>query len=158
MDHASASFTSPWAVLSGHAITSTNAEHSFGHHHGLPMDLQYPYYRCAIKIKEKKKEREINKSRDLRRHAHSARWWWWHSAKKKWRRRQKIEFIEAKNWSFLPFIQFNTAMLFLLLLYFISFCFHNQVSDNIAENAKRQSIFSPFSMTYISRAGRKIMW
>ncbi|KAG5679743.1 hypothetical protein PVAND_009287 [Polypedilum vanderplanki] len=44
MDHASASFTSPWAVLSGHAITSTN-EHSFGHHHGLPMDLQYPYYR-----------------------------------------------------------------------------------------------------------------
>lgn len=46
MDHASASFTSPWAVLSGHAITSTNSEHSFGHHHGLPMDLQYSYYRC----------------------------------------------------------------------------------------------------------------
>lgn len=48
MDHASASFTSPWAVLSGHAITSTNAEHGFGHHHGLPMDLQYPYYRCEF--------------------------------------------------------------------------------------------------------------
>ncbi|KAG5679744.1 hypothetical protein PVAND_009288 [Polypedilum vanderplanki] len=48
MDHASASFTSPWAVLSGHAITSTNAEHSFGHHHGLPMDLQYPYYRVKM--------------------------------------------------------------------------------------------------------------
>lgn len=49
MDHASASFTSPWAaVLGSHAITSSNAEHGFSHHHGLPMDLQYSYYRCEI--------------------------------------------------------------------------------------------------------------
>lgn len=49
MDHASASFTSPWAaVLGSHAITSSNAEHGFGHHHSLPMDLQYSYYRCEV--------------------------------------------------------------------------------------------------------------
>lgn len=45
MDHASASFTSPWAaaVLSQHAMNPTNIEHGFGHH-GLTMD--YSYYRC----------------------------------------------------------------------------------------------------------------
>lgn len=48
MDHASASFASPWAaaVLGGHAMGSTNTEHGFGHH-GLSMDLHgYSYYRC----------------------------------------------------------------------------------------------------------------
>lgn len=46
MDHASASFTSPWAaaVLSQHAMNPTNIEHGFGHH-GLTMD--YSYYRCG---------------------------------------------------------------------------------------------------------------
>ncbi|CRK97362.1 CLUMA_CG010753, isoform A [Clunio marinus] len=48
MDHASASFASPWAaaVLGGHAMGSANTEHGFGHH-GLSMDLHgYSYYRC----------------------------------------------------------------------------------------------------------------
>lgn len=47
MDHASASFTSPWAaaVLSQHAMNPTNIEHGFGHH-GLTMD--YSYYRCGL--------------------------------------------------------------------------------------------------------------
>lgn len=52
MDHASASFASPWAaaVLGGHAMSSTNTEHGFGHH-GLSMDLHgYSYYRCEKNI------------------------------------------------------------------------------------------------------------
>lgn len=54
MDHASASFTSPWAaVLGSHAISSSNTEHGFSHHHGLPMDLQYSYYRCDEKSMKK---------------------------------------------------------------------------------------------------------
>lgn len=51
MEHASASFASPWAaaVLGGHAMGSTNSEHGFGHH-GLSMDLHgYSYYRCERK-------------------------------------------------------------------------------------------------------------
>lgn len=51
MDHASASFASPWAaaVLGGHAMGTTNTEHGFGHH-GLSMDLHgYSYYRCEDK-------------------------------------------------------------------------------------------------------------
>ena len=54
MDHASASFASPWAaaVLGGHhAMGSTNTEHGFGHH-GLSMDLHgYSYYRCELNIR-----------------------------------------------------------------------------------------------------------
>lgn len=52
MDHASASFASPWAaaVLGGHAMGTTNTEHGFGHH-GLSMDLHgYSYYRCEENI------------------------------------------------------------------------------------------------------------
>lgn len=55
MDHASASFASPWAaaVLGGHAMGSTNTEHGFGHH-GLSMDLHgYSYYRCERKTSKK---------------------------------------------------------------------------------------------------------
>lgn len=51
MDHASASFASPWAaaVLGGHAMGSSNTDgHGFGHH-GLSMDLHgYSYYRCEM--------------------------------------------------------------------------------------------------------------
>lgn len=47
MDHASASFASPWAAaVSLHA----NSEHGFGHP-GLSMDLHgYSYYRCEKDI------------------------------------------------------------------------------------------------------------
>jgi hypothetical protein len=49
MDHASASFASPWAaaVLGGHAMGAANTEHGFGHHGLSTMDLHgYSYYRC----------------------------------------------------------------------------------------------------------------
>lgn len=68
MDHASASFASPWAaaVLGGHA----NSEHGGFGHPGLSMDLHgYSYYRCEM--------RNIEVAFSCFRHDKFPKWFMW---------------------------------------------------------------------------------